>query len=426
MRLNECSPYVTRGGDLRFMMPGYHRSVGGISVWSEGFTPCNVRDGQLTVGKHWPLQLVPLQRGRSLPGLVQAFIDEIPRDVRERVAPYKFSQVPMLQCLAISAEANDLIASNPTLFWLLVTSAFDADWSVEDIYRICRFRQVDIVERINGHATKATVRLLRKIKIDAGTLGESRNILRAISDPRIVSVTAHQQHVSVRFLALPGNYPDLTDPVLANVLARILDSETAQGPGVAGDLSIHLVDIIRMGRSLRIPRPEQAMSQCKSIEEVNRLHDRWVGNINGNARSREQEQREIETFLSCGREAVPAFLRARQRPPVTRISRPDFSTLTFPAQPFPDSEGIKAITTSAELRKEGREQSSCVASYAPIVAGGEAYIYKVLKPARGTLELRRIDGAWLIGQFKLWKNGRPSLEARAHVEKWYEHVCCNP
>ncbi len=71
----------------------------------------------------------------------------------------------MLQCLAISTEANDLIASNPTLFWLLVTSAFDADWSVEDICRMCRFRQIDIVERINGHATKATVRLLRKSKL---------------------------------------------------------------------------------------------------------------------------------------------------------------------------------------------------------------------------------------------------------------------
>ena len=444
MQISECTTYINRRGELRFMMPGFRRSIGGISQWNDGFEPCQIRNGSQSDSKHWSLNMLSENRGRRLDGTVQSFIDQIPRDVRERVACYRFGQIAMLQCIACYPEANDLSLSNPKLFWLLIASTFDSDWTVEDIHRVCQFRQVDILERINGHASKATVRLLHRIEITDGTLGEARNILRAISQPEIVRVAAHQQIVTVRYLALLSNYPDLAEPAAANVLGRVLISEAGRSPGTAVDMACRLVDIKRMARILGIARPGQAMSECKSVEDVNRLHDRWVENLNGRTRTEDEESAEIEQVLEHRPEFddIPAFLRQQnrngdgQRPirPQRRIPRriilrerrTDISSLTFPPAPFPDSKHIEAISTVDELIDEGRAQENCVASYAETVAEGDTYIYRVLKPQRGTLELRRLDSAWVLGQFKLKRNAAPGKRARAAVDKWYQKVAWTP
>jgi len=438
MLINECRPYINRRRDLRFMLPNFRGSMGGISCWDEGFEPCQIRNGRQSDSRQWSLNLLSFNEGRRLPGSVQAFIQQIPVDVRERIAPFKFGQVPMLQGIARYPAINDLSLSHPKLFWLLVASTFDSDWGVEDIRRICQYRQVDILERINGSSSKAAVRLLRKIDVTEGSLGEARTILRAIGEPNVVRVAAHLQTVSIRLLALLSNYPDLADSAAANLLNRILNSEAGRSPGTAVDLAVRLVDIKRMARLRRIPSVGQAMNVCKSVEDVNRLHDRWVASLNAEPQTTTEELAEVARIMHARQDrrerldtpaflrsdALPAMARVRQRA-VTRRPRIDISTLTFPPAPFPDSKTIQAITTVDELIEEGRVQDNCVASYAETVAKGDSYIYRVMKPQRGTLELRYSDGAWVTGQFKLKKNAPAGAKAKAAVRRWYQQVRCN-
>ncbi|MBT8080187.1 MAG: PcfJ domain-containing protein [Gammaproteobacteria bacterium] len=450
MLINECRPYVNRAGELRFIMPGFRRSVAGISPWRRGFVPCQIRNGRQQDSSHWSVTLFSARGGRRLAGSVEAFLNEIPLEVRERVGRYRFGQVPMLQCISSFPEAGDLCRSNPALFWLMVASTFDSERSVQDLQGICRLRQVEILREINGRASKATVRLMHKIHVDEGTLGEARNILRALFVPDIVRVAAHQARVPVRYLALLANYPDLAEPAAANVVARILGSEAGQGMGTAVDLAVQLIDIKRMARALNIPRPERTIAGLKSLEDVARLHDRWVDNLNAAPRTPEEEHNEIvDVFERARREReLPAFLRQvddrrpqrnrgqrdldeiaealLRRRAIIEQSREDLAALEFPAPPFPDSPHIRAITSAEELIREGRVQDNCVATYARHVASGDLYVYRVTRPERGTLELRQRDGAWVLGQFKLKRNRRPSHRSTRFVRQWFDAVRWNP
>ena len=49
---------------------------------------------------------------------------------------------------------------------------------------------------------------------------------------------------------------------------------------------------------------------------------------------------------------------------------------------------IVALTEPRDLLVEGLRQHNCVASYAPAVARGDTYVYRVLAPERATLAIR--------------------------------------
>ena len=435
MLINECRPYVNRQGHLRFVIPGFRRSVGGVGPWEDGFEPCQIRGGNRAPSHHWSLTLFPGSEGRRLPGTVQGFLDEIPAEVRDQISRFRFGQVPMLHCLATSPEAVDLMLGHPMLFWLMVASKFDSDWSVEDLHELCGMRQVEILERLTGYASRAAVRLLRKVEIGEGTLGESRTILRAIGNPDIVRIAAHQETVNVRLLALLSNYPGLVEPASANVLARILSGDAGHRPGAGVDVAVRLVDISRMARALEIARPQQAIRRCRTLEDVNRLHDRWAEALLDIRRPAEEEEDEIERFLGIRHEPAnrPAFLRRDDEdvPEIVRRVRrriivqrqtPDYSSLTFPPPPYPNSRHIRAITTPAEMERESRMQSNCARDYSPLVASGDVYLYRVLRPQRGTLEVVRRDSGWVLGQFKLKRNRDPGVNAEKKVRAWYDSV----
>jgi len=85
----------------------------------------------------------------------------------------------------------------------------------------------------------------------------------------------------------------------------------------------------------------------------------------------------------------------------------------------PETDDILAITSEAELDKEGRAQNNCVGGYAFVVKTGGYYVYRVLKPQRATLAIiRGPDGCWRRGDLKLHANAAPHPSTARHVDHW--------
>ncbi len=99
---------------------------------------------------------------------------------------------------------------------------------------------------------------------------------------------------------------------------------------------------------------------------------------------------------------------------------PTSSRGSFPAPPLPSGEGIEPIITPAQQVTEGREQHNCVASYAGRIASGSYYVYRVTRPERATLGLRRDrQDRWHIDQLAGPRKRKVSMELRAHIRGWF-------
>ena len=93
----------------------------------------------------------------------------------------------------------------------------------------------------------------------------------------------------------------------------------------------------------------------------------------------------------------------------------------FPPPPVPGNEHIQPLTTPAMLQEEGKAMHHCVGSYSGVVRTGKRYVYRILKPARATVEISKADnGTWDIHQLKSYCNASPSLEVFEMVREWLD------
>jgi hypothetical protein len=91
----------------------------------------------------------------------------------------------------------------------------------------------------------------------------------------------------------------------------------------------------------------------------------------------------------------------------------------FPLPPIPGTDDILPLRAPRALVEEGRRQHNCVAGYAPRVAEGDTFIYRVLRPQRATLSLVRWPGGgWQIGELFLAGNHPVGAATRRAVADW--------
>lgn len=81
---------------------------------------------------------------------------------------------------------------------------------------------------------------------------------------------------------------------------------------------------------------------------------------------------------------------------------------------------IEAIKNGEELSLEGRKMGHCISSYCVSIYAGNNYVYRVLRPERGTLLLANKDGYWSIEEFRLAKNKSPRKESWDCVRNWHD------
>ncbi len=141
-------------------------------------------------------------------------------------------------------------------------------------------------------------------------------------------------------------------------------------------------DVARLGNALSIRDLKTTMDRCKTVAQMQQLHDRWTVKMN-------------------------------------RLTEQCQMMEKFPTPPIPGNVNVVPILNRAELNKEGRTMKHCVAGYADSVLEGKSYIYQVMVPERATLELRRIGHRWRINELKLESNQNPSLATREAVRHWF-------
>lgn len=90
----------------------------------------------------------------------------------------------------------------------------------------------------------------------------------------------------------------------------------------------------------------------------------------------------------------------------------------LPPPPFPGNEQFIPLRTETDLLREGREQRSCLGSYADRVRRRRAYVYRVLHPERATLSIVPLRGTWRIGELKRKFNRPVSKRTLAAARAW--------
>jgi hypothetical protein len=104
----------------------------------------------------------------------------------------------------------------------------------------------------------------------------------------------------------------------------------------------------------------------------------------------------------------------RPRPPEPKKEREE-----SPLPPLPGTEDIIPLTSAAQRMEEGRIQRNCVDSYARRVKSGGIYVYKVLRPERATLAIKRSSWhSWTVAELEAAGNRRVRSFTRLAVEHW--------
>ena len=341
--------------------------------------------------RHWssclPAFHLPLEPdGRDDP--VGRYATLIPADVRRVVTPYARGQWQLLAWIARSGPAAlDLCVSNPALAFM-VASAWQfrnpgGGPTCEPIPALLPYRkQRSILGWLGFPGTDAARHIVRKITYPAMNLEWLVALRERLRVAEIAKRLAHVPRINAAILRMTAESSILH--VSPRLLQEIADGSDA-APPVQPDT---LADTLQMWRQVRPGRP---LPLFHSADRVRDAHEEL-------------------TVL------------------VDRHIRPTLRATALPPPPFPGTSIIRPLTSVSELRREGRRQHNCAASYAVRVARGNYAMYRVLAPERCTLGLirRGRNGNWRIDQLKGPSNAAVSAETRLMVRDWLKQARAEP
>jgi hypothetical protein len=285
------------------------------------------------------------------------FFDTIPRGVRAEILRYSNRRWHVLNLLARCPGAADLGHSNPALLYALASNWVFHKPGVTQPIRAARGlvnrKQKEVLAWLGFPATETTRRILCKIVPESLSVESLLYLRGALDDPYVVKCLSHIERINAGVLRL------VTDQKYRSYLSpRLLED--------IGVEKIHdelrplvfpiLLDTLKMSE---LADRKHCPRQFVSLKRLNVVHDELA--------------RKLRPEM---------FARSKDLP-----SR-------FPSPPFAGTESIKPIMTPDELFLEGREMKHCAAIYAPLVADGSEFIYRVLAPVRATLSIVHDEGQW--------------------------------
>ena len=95
---------------------------------------------------------------------INQFIRSIPDDIRRIVSHFDHLQTKMLQLLAVSNAARDLVLDIPLLLWLIVDYAQNSNVAINDIKKLLKEKRVEILTQVIGvQSSEGDIQFLKKI-----------------------------------------------------------------------------------------------------------------------------------------------------------------------------------------------------------------------------------------------------------------------
>ena len=319
----------------------------------------------------------------------------IPGDVLSVLSRFKHWRVSLLQLVRNWREADDLLATNPLLLWLVREYAEEQGWTTRELQQALTLKQPVLLQTIELTGTKSANKLLKKIDFDYLDKQDSKFIRSVWQDSDILNRLSHQKRISIRLLQFYKKFPWIVGRPLSKVFDEIECSWEEK------ELSILVKDAFRMGTSQMNGQSaviERRLASCSSVDAVERIHNTLV------------EQMHVMHVMHVEQERVIAY--------GLRDDAGQF--LPFPNPPHPGTEQIIPIRTPNELAEEGKFMSHCAASYTEMVQTGTYFLYRMETPARLTIGVRVHEGKIIaIDQVKGRFNKIADRNIKAIVDDWF-------
>ncbi len=317
--------------------------------------------------------------------MLQPWREQIPDNIVERLKIYRGNALGMLNICSCYSYAEELFANNPKLFWLTFMTAQKNNWTECKFVKACSLKQTEILKAINLPAKKTALKLLHKIEAQRYAKREYQLIIKLFSlDFECLN---HRATLSVALIQFTIQYPNLIHSKLVN-----------QWKG--NEIKIlkeYIQDIERIIHTMELNKNAifQQLANCHDLKGVQRLHDKWVVQLN---------------------QKMVSISKQRKEP-----------IIHFPAPPLKGNQYIIPITTQQQLQLEGQLQNHCVASYSYDIAQGSYYIYQILAPERATLSINiqnRLKGKTTlsIDQLKKHNNKQVNKATKEAVIHWFNQA----
>jgi hypothetical protein len=339
------------------------------------------------------------RRDREKAAAFDGFRRTVPLETAAAVESFGSHQWALMALLHEQPRAMDLVRSNATLAYMLANGdqfrgTRPAAVAVQAVGHSLR-RQRTILEWLGFPGTESMARVIRKIPPVAAApipLRLFRNMVR--SEPAALRLAAHLPVINAAVLELffDMRVLDLATPgLLSEIVACDSDERTA------ADMIRDVLAMVGEMDANRTVKPFANLRKVRSFhdEALQEYHDWQIGRV--------EAQR--AACLKAKKEREQRRLDPRKQP--------------FPPPPVPGTNDIVPVESYPDLRREGRDQCNCVASYLPRILKGHVYIYRVLAPERATLAIAPgYDGYWRRSQLEAGGNRLAGMHARLTVDAW--------
>lgn len=308
----------------------------------------------------------------------------IPAAVRQAAANQAEWQFRLVQMANFWPEAKDLLISNPLLLRLLCERCAEP----AQLRPLLALKQPVLMARLGLVGTRSAVRLLRRVAIAKITHRDLNLLQQLFTEPELLALLTHQRRLTASLLRILRQYPWLAGSPLLQLFDRI---DCAWEQRALKQLIEGCVRMYQTGEERR------QLLQCHDYAAVERLHDRWMHQLN------RYEQGRLRSGIIL----------------TDSVGQP----LPFPAPPHPGTEQIQPVTSPQALAEEGARMHHCVRSYTRDVQQGFYYVYHMELPEPITIGLNLRNGRILqVDQIKGESNATPPAAAVTAVHQWFQQV----
>ncbi|HMB31791.1 MAG TPA: hypothetical protein VKN82_08205 [Desulfohalobiaceae bacterium] len=395
-----------------------------INPWEQGLK-CYLLTGQCEIESEPPPEfpLLGLDQNTDIAKSLRQFTVSIPSDIKEKVCPFSYRQLAILQLVRKNRYCQNLLDTNPLLLWLIAHRLDGSDLTVNQAASLANERQTEILKQLLGFGSKSLSNFLKKLVPCNLDWPEFKILMAVLKRPDIWQSFTHNKSVTLPLLEIVLEEPEIAKlPVLRKELEN-----PKQSIFYIRHLKMLYKSCRKLAQNHSITDFESAIKRCRHFIDLNQyfqtLHQRFNHRLTRQIADWEQAQ-ETQEYLERLFQARTEELQATERQEAhTPKRKPKDINQKFPDPPIPGNKDIRPITSSYGLIYEGRKSvmDNCVGGmeYRKKVLNKEIYIYRVYRPERCTLELIITPSGQLeIGQLLLKGNKHPKKETRRFVEDW--------
>jgi len=375
-----------------------------------------IRNDQTNLSLFTPEQA---PRRQNMSDSLNLFTSRIPAEIMMFVYPISFAQLQTLQIFRHGGtDAVELFKKAPALMWLMACDVLYNRISLRHAVNLVKGRHIDIIKSIRADYTKKHLKLVNKIIPFHYCKKELRILNQILKDDNLLSNLRHLPRIVLPWVEIVLDAPDIQ--TIAYIQKELSDTNGSKYRLMLAKTMCE--SCLQIGKEAGLPNVKHILRNCQTLSELTALADRWHGRYNKKLQkqlatySREKEAVEVLN-LTIRAEEERQRQQRRERKRLEQEQRQKKRKEGFPKPPIPGNKFIVPITTSSELKHEGKVMNNCVETYEDKILFKNSYIYKVYYPGRCTLEVvgRQYCS---IGELKAKSNFKPHKIVHQYVQEW--------